>query len=661
MSFSDLSLGKKMSVMLAVPILGFFWFSVTSVLQTFATSTEMAKLSELTQLSIVYSDLVHELQKERGATAGFLGSKGTKFTQNLKSQRNVTNEKITKKESYWQSNPSKNTTIVTLNNLVIKSLAELYNIRTEVDQQLIKLPQALGYYTQLNAKLLSVSTLITEISSNAKITKDTVAYYSFLQGKERAGIERAVMSNTFAKDVFAPNMLARFITLMSEQKTYFNNFIAFSTKDNTNFFLSQLDNFAVKQVEALRKVALNRSATGDFGVDAEYWFTQSTKRISQLKNIESHLAKTLLVQTKKIQAEADFNLLIELIEIIVVIAVVALVVRFITKDLRMRVEELKNVMRQVREKNDLTMQVKHQGTSELGEISTSLNDTLGIFSQAIGEITASSITLAAAAEETAQTCDYNSQAMHEQQDEITMVATAVEELSATVKEVANNTQLAADSARDADGQAQNGLEVVKISYQSIESLAEEITHIAEQITSLHQSSKNITNVVDVIKSVAEQTNLLALNAAIEAARAGEQGRGFAVVADEVRTLAQRTQDSTSEIENFINTLQSDADAAYNVIATSQEKAATAVAHSKSVEQSLGEITQSISHIFSVTEQVAAAVEEQSVVTQDVAQNVVRIEEKSMASTTAATQIAVTAKEQAMLSIKLQDIAGKFMV
>jgi methyl-accepting chemotaxis protein len=369
----------------------------------------------------------------------------------------------------------------------------------------------------------------------------------------------------------------------------------------------------------------------------------------------------LLAQTKTIKKQAGINFLVELVEIIIVIIIVALVTRYITKDLRMRVKDLKKVMWHVRNKNDLTMQAQHQGTSELGEISTSLNKTLETFSSAIGEISSSSMTLAAAAEETAQTCDYNSQAMDEQQGEIAMVATAVEELSATVKEVANNTQLAADSARDADGQAHSGLEVVKTSYQSIESLAEEITRVAEQITSLHESSKNITNVVDVIKSVAEQTNLLALNAAIEAARAGEQGRGFAVVADEVRTLAQRTQDSTSEIENFINTLQSDADAAYNVIATSQDKAATAVANSKSVEQSLGEITKSISHIFSVTEQVAAAVEEQSVVTQDVAQSVVSIEEKSMASTTAATQIAVTAKEQAMLSIKLQDIAGKFIV
>ena len=199
------------------------------------------------------------------------------------------------------------------------------------------------------------------------------------------------------------------------------------------------------------------------------------------------------------------------------------------------------------------------------------------------------------------------------------------------------------------------------SYQSIEALAQDIDGLAIQINSLHESSNNITNVVDVIKSVAEQTNLLALNAAIEAARAGEQGRGFWVVADEVRTLAQRTQDSTAEIESFITSLKSNANAAFNVIESSQAKATAAVDSSKTVEVMLDEISTSVSNIFAMTEQIATAIEEQAVVTQDVAQNVVTVAEKSMGSTTGATEIATTAKEQAKLATTLQDIANSFHI
>jgi methyl-accepting chemotaxis protein len=659
MTFSDFSLGKKMSMMLAVPILGFLWFGLSLVIQNSATTNEMGKLTELTQLSTVYSDLVHELQKERGSTAGFLGSKGKKFSNKLKVQRGLTDDKAQTRVNYWRENAHNDKAIISLNHLINQHLAELESIRQQVDSQTIKITTAINYYTKLNAKLLSISTLTSQVSTNSNITKEIIAYYNFLQGKERAGIERAVLSSTFANNAFSTGMLEKFIILTSEQNTYFTSFEAFSTIENVNYFKQKLNTPEVNEVIKMRKIALEKSSTGQFDIDSLYWFEQSTSRIGQLKKIENSLAKTLLANTTEVKSQAEYSLMQSIIQIIVVIIIVVLITHLISKDLQMRVKELKTVMASVRDDNDLTHLAEHKGDSELGVIASSLNDTLDTFSGAIKEISSSSITLAAAAEETAQTCEHNSESMQEQQGEIALVATAIEELSATVREVATNTQLTADSAKQADEQAKEGLEVVKISYRSIESLANEITDIAARITSLHESSKNITNVVDVIKSVAEQTNLLALNAAIEAARAGEQGRGFAVVADEVRTLAQRTQDSTSEIENFINTLQSDANSAFSVIESSQQKASAAVENSKHVEDSLHDITQSINHIFSMSEQVATAVEEQSLVTQDVAQNVVNIENKSMESTTAATQIAATAKEQAILSSTLQDIAVTF--
>jgi methyl-accepting chemotaxis protein len=454
-------------------------------------------------------------------------------------------------------------------------------------------------------------------------------------------------------------MFVKFVTLVSEQKTYFDNFVSFSNAKNIKFFTEQLENSAVKEVEKMRSIAYAKQ--NDFSIDAEYWFTKSTERIGQLKKIESQLSNEILALVKVKQNDAFNTMVFNIIASTLLIALALIISFYIINELTNRVKNLTAVLYKVRNDNDLSVRSSHEGESELGQISLSLNKTLHGFSSVIKDLSSSSMALASTSEETAQTCEYNSKSLFDQQSGIALIATAIEQLSATVKEVANSTQNTVASAKIADEKAKSGLSTTQKSYHSIEALAQEIDGLALQINSLHESSSNITSVVDVIKSVAEQTNLLALNAAIEAARAGEQGRGFAVVADEVRTLAQRTQESTSEIENFILSLQSDANSAYNVIETSQRKAAEAVENSKGVENILEEITHSVGDIFEMTDHIATAIEEQAEVTKDIAQNVVSIEEKSVETTTGANQILVTAREQARLAASLQDMASKFKV
>ncbi|MDP2489856.1 methyl-accepting chemotaxis protein [Vibrio splendidus] len=657
MNLTDMSFKQKIIALLTLPILGFLWLSVSAMSKGVETTSEMSSLNQLTRLSVVYSELVHELQKERGMTAGFIGSQGTKFVSELRAQRTSADNRRNQRIEYWQSAEIDLPQISRLNTEISQSLNQITSIRNRVDSQSIPLSEALGYYTKLNAKLLSVSALIAELSSDATITTETIAYYNFLQGKERAGIERAVLNNTFSKNEFGPGMLVKFISLVTEQNTYFSNFEVLGNPDNVRFFEQQLNDRSVAEVEKLRDVA--ESKMSGFDVDPVYWFAQSTARIVQLKKTENELADSLIALTDQKTQQAQ-SAMMGSIMMFVVITLFATFISFkAITDLTTRVKDLTRVLSKVRHDNDLTVRATYEGNSELGQISSSLNETLEKFSGVIDSLSQSSLTLASAAEETAQTCQYNSNTLVEQQDQIGLIATATEELSATVSEVAAKTQQTASSAKLADEQSQAGLSTVQHSYQSIETLASEINGLAEKITHLHESSNNINSVIDVIKSVADQTNLLALNAAIEAARAGEQGRGFAVVADEVRTLAQRTQESTLEIEGFISSLQSDVQTAFNVIDNSKKMSSRAVEDSRGVEQTLQDISGAVSEIFSMTEQIATATEEQAVVTQDIAQNVVAVEQKSTESTTGATQIAATAKEQAELATSLKELSNTF--
>jgi len=659
MTFSDVSLKKKIFLLLALPVMGVLALSTTAIVKSYATYQSMVEVEESVLVATNFANLVHELQKERGMTAGFIGSKGQKFADDIIEQRRQTDIKLGSRQELLTQHQINWPSFSTLNRNIESSLRQLRDIRSLVDTNQIALNEALGFYTRINANLLETSSLIAKQSKDSTIVEQASAYYNFLQGKERAGIERAVLNNVFAQDQFSGNLRANFITLKSQQETYFDNFTVFAAPQNKRYFEEQLSHPTVAETNRLKSIALSKVES--FNIDPIHWFTQATGRIGQLKSVENHLSDALVSLANTTKQDATNILVTSALLSLALIIATLIISSMVIRDIIARVDDLSNVLSRVENNNDLTAKAQLKGASELGGISNALNQTLEKFSFAIEEISTTSSVLAAGAEQTSQTCVRNSKAMNDQQDEISLVATAVEEISVTVKEVAVNTQAAVDSAQQADQKSKHGLHIVQQSYHSIEVLKQEINELASTITHLHESSNNITSVVDVIKSVADQTNLLALNAAIEAARAGEQGRGFAVVADEVRTLAQRTQESTSEIESFIGSLQADANNAFSVIEASQQKAQDAVDKSKDVEVVLIEITDSVSTIFAMTEQISVAAEEQATVTQDIAKNIINVEQKSHGATTDANEIASTAIEQAQLAQQLRTLAHQFTV
>ncbi|WP_374707397.1 methyl-accepting chemotaxis protein [Pseudomonas sp. PAGU 2196] len=235
------------------------------------------------------------------------------------------------------------------------------------------------------------------------------------------------------------------------------------------------------------------------------------------------------------------------------------------------------------------------------------------------------------------------------------------QMSATAQEVARSAALAADGAQQVNHESASGRGLVQRQQGSIDRLAAEIDQSVVAINQLASDSQAIGRVLEVIRSIAEQTNLLALNAAIEAARAGEQGRGFAVVADEVRTLARRTQDSTAEIAQMIQRLQEGVAAAVSAMGSSHQMAAGTVDETRQVQQALGNILGAVGSIVEQNQQIAAAVEQQTAVAHDIDQNIVAINSAAQDTTQGACQTEEASRAMSAQVVELKRLIGAFRV
>jgi methyl-accepting chemotaxis protein len=310
---------------------------------------------------------------------------------------------------------------------------------------------------------------------------------------------------------------------------------------------------------------------------------------------------------------------------------------------------------------DLTRRLDAQGRDEIAMLGEAFNKFAGKVHGVVSEVMNSVRQLNSAASGLSVITSETSTGVARQQSETEQVATAMNEMASTVQEVASHAEQAASAANDANQHSQEGNRVVTASINSIEELAKEIENASGVITNLEQDSENIGTVLDVIRGIAEQTNLLALNAAIEAARAGEQGRGFAVVADEVRTLASRTQQSTQEIQTMIERLQHGARDAVNVMKTSQSRTTDTVDHANEAGKALNSISSYVGDINNMNLQIASAADEQSSVAEEINQNVVRIADIAQETSGSMQQIAASSEDLARLSTRLDQLVGNFKV
>ncbi|MNE04349.1 Methyl-accepting chemotaxis protein McpS [compost metagenome] len=396
-----------------------------------------------------------------------------------------------------------------------------------------------------------------------------------------------------------------------------------------------------------------RDATADIAVSRQEMTVQGAdivKTSDALYQIQLDRRDIESAQARTLQLTAT------LLALLVGVLAAVIITRQITRPLRETLAVVEKIAA-----GDLTHNLRVTRRDELGVLQQGIQRMGSTLRDLITGIRDGVTQIASAAEELSAVTEETSAGVNSQKVETDQVATAMHEMAATVQEVARNAEHASEAATEADGQARAGDQVVAEAIRQIERLAEEVHRSTEAMGQLQQESQKIGSVMDVIKSVAEQTNLLALNAAIEAARAGEAGRGFAVVADEVRGLAQRTQKSTEEIEELVAGLQSGTQQVANVMLGSRNLTDSSVELTRKAGASLESITRTVSNIQSMNQQIAAAAEQQSAVAEQISRSILNVRDVSEQTAAASDETAASSVELARLGNQLQTMVSHFRV
>ncbi|WP_275545863.1 methyl-accepting chemotaxis protein [Pseudomonas sp. Marseille-Q0931] len=643
-------LSVKLLLILIFPLLGFLAFAGVYVTGKYQTLTEMDRTVTASGAAQKISAVITALQRERGASGVFIGSSGTAMRDKLAEYRRDSDAAADHLRAQGSNDM----------NEALRALDELGALRPQVDALSLNSTNSGSRYTNLIQTLIGYTHALEASVDNPQILRALGSLNQFVEMKERAGRERMLLGLVFNQNLFDAALLSRFSRNLGEFSAYLD---AFERRASTSF-RSKLDN-ALQQpdsqeVARLQRLAFETPLGTPLGIKPEDWFRLSTSRIDLMGQLEAELGQSVGDLATQARDEAASSLWLTIAAILGVLSAVVVLSLLIIRNIKSAVSDLNQTLVALA-RRDLTAHTSYEGGDEFGVIARNLNNMAQQIREVIEEIGGAAAQVATAAEESSAVALQTSQNVAQQRQGTDQVATAINEMSATVRDVARSTTEAAEMSRRVNDSTLQGKSEIESTVRLVQALSTQAEQTAQIIIELKQESDAISSVLDVIRGVAEQTNLLALNAAIEAARAGEQGRGFAVVADEVRQLAQKTQDSTVSIQQMISNLQSGSDRAASSMQETLDKAQAGANNVVRAGDLLVEIADGIASISDRNIQVASAAEEQSLVSEEINRNVNEINDLVIQVSAAAEQTAVTSRELARLADHQQQLVNRFKV
>ncbi len=547
----------KLILLISLLILFSLTLSTKIIYDDYRTYREDIELKNLLLLSVDISNLVHELQKERGRTAGYLGSHGNKFSKEIVAQWRETDKKYETLKKFFHSSKAQiiDTKIKKRVQKILQILQKLPSVRNKILTFDIPTPKAISFYTSINGYFIDTIGEISKIASNPLTVRELIAYTDFLLAKERAGIERAVLSNTFSKDAFLPGFYIKYIELLSEQKAFLKAFEEAAPKQFIEYYKKILSNPVVKEVNAMEKVAIQRAQTGHFGVDPAYWFDKITQKIDLLKSVEDFMAKSIVADIDR-SILAKKRELILMIFLTIVGVVLALMIGYIIayRNIESPIRQMKNHLAHIVKQKDFSKNLSIDSKDEIGQIAKNIDNLIKFSKDVIKSTKSANHQNSDVAKELFSTTRQLGQNMEKEAYFVSQSADNATGLKGPLEMSSKELEKSEYEIILANEELQRAKRSIIDILQTIKKSSAQESIIVKELEELAMATDKSKEILGLIEDISNQTNLLALNAAIEAARAGEHGKGFTVVADEVRGLAEKSKKHVSTISTAISEL-----------------------------------------------------------------------------------------------------------
>lgn len=639
---------KMIAVMFLIVLVG-GGSVVSSIIELQKTKSGFEKTRHLVELSDSVAKLVHETQKERGMSSGFLSSGGTKFADKLPSQRVKSDKEFEALKQVIAGADSDE-----IDKELTSKIAELSklqqslpDIRKKVDSLSIPVKEAIAFYNTLSNTMLSIPPMAAHATPDSESANILGAYGNFLKAKERVGIERAILSGAFAQKGFAEGVEGRFMELVGEQKSYLDAFKATADQDIQAIYTTKASSEAFKQAEDLRHKVIAKT----FDVEPTVCFDTITKKIDILKEIDDAISKNITTKlTNKADKELRFLWILVIANIVLVVGSASIII-LINKTVIESVGNVKNQIQGIMDTKDLSRPITCYSKGEMAEIVYAVNALLVSLKEVLGKVVENSEQVDDFSVKLKANADVLSKSVKTQHDSVGYINELVLNMGNSLDETERKVIQTTEDVSYA--KTLLGTFAVKLDsvVASIVSSQDNQSKINNGMTQLIRQSEDIKNILGIINDIAEQTNLLALNAAIEAARAGEHGRGFAVVADEVRKLAERTQKSLSDINATIAAIHQNVHDASDAVEVGAQEMEVISKDASELCTQAAEATQTMENTLSLSKIAAADVVIASKNTKELitkASEILQMADSSKTAAVSVDDVAITMSDRAAL-------------